>query len=177
MSEWPRNQEFNRILIASAGPESIGTELTACTHSAPASNTWPSANIAYFIPFVVYQPFIAVMMSIYNGVAVSGNVDVGIYDDQGNKIVSKGSTAQAGTSSIQKFDITDTTLRPGAYFMACVLDNTTGTNYRWTGQGVAAAYGVYNMAAAFPLPTSATFSAPNGANGLSMMAVAGRTAI
>lgn len=178
MSEWQRYQEYNRVVISPASPESIGAELSAL--SAAVSGTWPTANTAIFVPFVVYTPIIAVKMGIANGAAVSGNVDVGIYDDQQNRLVSMGSTAQSGVSAIQSFDITDTTLQPGVYFMAMNMDNTTGTNTRW-GTGVAGAsggFGVYNQAVgAVTLPATAAFASPTGNGIIPALFVTTRTVV
>ncbi len=178
MAEWPRNQDYNRITISPASPESIGAELVA-QGSAPQSAVWSTANTALFVPFCVYQPFIAKTMGVYNGTVVAGNVDVGIYDDQGNRIVSKGSTVQAGTSALQTFDITDTTLQPGSYFMALNLDNATATVFRWTSTlaGTAAGFGVYSQAVgAITLPATATFSVGLGGF-IPVVCVSGRTVI
>ncbi len=82
---------------------------------------------------VIYQPVVVpfevtvFQMGIGNGATVSGNVDVGIMDQFGTRLVSIGAaTAQAGISQIQTFDITNTTLVPGTYYFAFSQDNATG---------------------------------------------------
>jgi hypothetical protein len=57
-------------------------------------------------------------MLVLNGATASGNMDVGIYDYAGTRLVSSGSTAQSGTSAFQDFDITDTLLGPGIFYLA-----------------------------------------------------------
>ncbi len=75
-------------------------------------------------------------------------------------MVSIGSTAHAGTSGIQSFDITDTTLNPGLYYLACALDNGTGIIDHFTHPALnLRTMGVLKMASAFPLPANATFAA------------------
>lgn len=126
-----------------------------------ASATWPAANEAILIPFRVPYPVIAKQMFCSNGAAVSGNLDIGIYTKDGTLLVSTGETAQSGTSDFQTFDITDTLLNgPDWYYMALVLDNTTGTFIRnsasardWKRFGVASV-----ASDACPLPASATLA-------------------
>lgn len=130
----------------------------------PAVAAWPSANRAMYVPFVVETPFLAQMMFVLNG-TVAGNVDVGIYNDEGKRIVSKGTTAQAGATLLQSFDITDTVLLPGVYYMAMASDSASGQYMRWsinasatTGAQMAASMGVLQQASAFVLPATATFA-------------------
>jgi hypothetical protein len=54
---------------------------------------------------------------------VAGNIDVGIYADDGDAkpgslLVSAGLTAQSGTNSVQFDDCTDTALAAGRYWLA-----------------------------------------------------------
>lgn len=123
------------------------------------SSTWPSDDLAFFYPFVVYSPITIARMFWLNGATSSGNLDVGIYDEYGNLLVSSGSTAQGTVSVIQDVDITDTFLQAGLYYMAMVFDNTTATIYRHApGASVAGGAGALQMASAFPLPSTATFA-------------------
>lgn len=177
MSEWQRYQEYNRIVIGTSSPESC-PEVAGCP--AAVSAVWPTANTAIFVPFVVHTELIAVKIGVCNGATVSGNVDVGIYDDQQNRLVSVGSTAQSGVSATQSFDITDTTLVPGVYFMALNVDNVTGTVIRWTPGvvGIAGGFGVYNQAVgAVTLPATATFASPTTNSTIPNMFVTARTLI
>lgn len=127
---------------------------------AAASAVWPTANKAIFIPFVisgddrpsrVYSKII-----LMNGAAVSGNVDVGVYDANGNKLVSAGSTAQAGTTQPQVFTFASPLqLTPGRYYLGIALDNGVGTTARLaTTLQVLRAMGVRVRTTSFPLPAS-----------------------
>lgn len=143
--------------------ESLGATIAAFADPAPATTAWSQANQALFVPFSIPFTKTAKKMFLFNGSAVSGNVDVGIYNDAGTRLVSAGSTAQAGTSAIQEFDITDTAL-PGSQllYMAVVLDNTTGAvNSRSGGADEGKLRGILTMASAFPLPSTATFASPS----------------
>ena len=128
-----------------------------------ASATWTSANVAIYVPFSISSPRLIRKLFWQNGTAVSGNVDCGIYDSAGTKIVSTGSTAQSGTSAIQSVDITDTMLGPGQYFLALAMDNTTATTIRASINSVRVKmYGIFQQATAFPLPATATFATNTG---------------
>lgn len=178
MAEWPSNQESNRIVISTISSEALGAEI-GCFNVAPTSAQCAAVNTALFVPFVVHRSFVAVKMAVANGAAVAGNIDLGIYDDQQNRIVSVGSTAQAGVSAVQSVDITDTTLLPGVYFMALNSDNATGQFYRWaTGSpGNIGAFGVYSQAVgALTLPDPAVFAKPT-TQSIPHLMVTGRTVV
>ena len=152
---------FNGTGITSTSPLSVGLELAA-TGTTFAGGTY-TANDAFYIPFRVVTPnAVAYKIAVANGAVASGNVDVGIYDGSRNKLVSSGSTAQAGTTTLQVFDITDTALPMGKYWMAVAIDNATGTMFRQSagfGAGFTALIDVRKEASAFPLPATATFAA------------------
>lgn len=156
-------KRINSPVISPFSPESIGALLGGFTRL-DATVAWPTANVAHFIPFSVYNRLTIKMMAILNGATLNGNVDVGIYDAGGALLSSIGSTAQAGISVQQVFDITDVTLGPGLYYKAIAFDNNVGTlltaalpvgDLRWSG--------MVQMASAFPLPNPATFATFAGA--------------
>lgn len=124
-----------------------------------AASAWPSNNRAYYLPFwldstvTVYQIAIEVTTQ-------SGNCDVGIYDEAGNRLVSAGSTA-VGAAGIQLFNITDTVLSPDVYFMAMNC-STTAAAFTATlnTANVLRTYGVQMQdVGATALPDPATFAA------------------
>lgn len=140
----------------------IGGELLLANGmpAASTSGAWPTANTALFMPMLVPRPFIFKQVGLFNGATVSGNVDMGIYDPAGIRLVSSGSVAQAGTNVTQTIDITDTPVNPGLYYLAIALNNGTGTTFRWTAvTNVWRAAGILAMASAFNLPATATYSA------------------
>ena len=92
-----------------------------------ASAAWGTPNLVVYHPFKVSEAAVAKKMSHIVGATASGNADIGIYDSQKNLLVSSGSTAQGSTNTLQEFDITDTLLAPGRYFMALTLSSGTGT--------------------------------------------------
>ncbi len=128
---------------------------------APASAVWASASRAIYIPFRISKPIAVVNLYCFNGAVVNGNIDLGIYDVAGTRIVSTGSTAQAVINSLQAVAITSTVIGPGMFYMAIALDGTVGTIF--TSRAVGAiphriAMGMAQQAAAFPLPATATFA-------------------
>lgn len=160
MGDWPQTQECNPIAISTGSPESIGVELSAYLTTSVLTTAWPTANLALYVPFVVHRPWTVLKMLIENGATVGGNVDVGVYDGQQNRILSSGSTAHAGASGVQTFDVTDTLLVPGAYFMAVTFDNNTSTIRGWaTAVTLNSGCGVLQQASAFALPSPAVFAA------------------
>ena len=176
MSEWPIAQGYNNVVISTSSPDSIGVELDVL-NAKPAVTTWFLANGALYIPFVVSRPFTARVMGVVNGGVTSGNIDVGIYDDQKNRLVSKGSTAQSGISVAQLMDITDTPLNPGVYYMGVACDNTTANFWKFPCTNVAiTALGVLVQATAFPLPATAAWTA-GSSTGIPIALVSAKTAI
>lgn len=124
-----------------------------------AAAAWPAANLAIYVPFVLDRQAVAAQMFWENG-AVAGTTDVGIYDEQGTRLVSLGATTNAGT--VQLGNIADTTLPPGVYYMAGLASTATTQTY-WSGAiGVPMlrAAGVRSQAVgAAALPATATFAA------------------
>ncbi len=113
-------------VISTASPGScVVAQYAMCAGAVfGAGAVWPSANRAYYFPVTV-DDFVTVFQLGINVTVQAGNVDVGIYDEQGNRLVSSGSTT-VGAAGIQLFNITDTNLAPGGYYLAmCCSDATT----------------------------------------------------
>ena len=145
---------------------SLGPLLAAYALAAPASATYPATNRAHYIPFSVTISRTVYQLYVLNGSAVSGNIDVGVYSEAGAKLISSGATAQAGTGVIQLFDVADTALAAGSYYMAVWMNNTTGTLARTTAtlisngiMGIRQETVVTNLPTTWT-PTAATATAP-----------------
>ena len=93
------------------------------------STAWPTANSANFYPFTLTDFQMVYQLLLWIGSTASGNVDIGIYDGQWNLLVSSGSTGMGTIDVVQEFNVTDTPLSPGRYFLAVGCDNTTGTTF------------------------------------------------
>lgn len=159
MSDFPGFGGFSSTIISSRdrkyGPWPTGT----ATNNA----VWTTANIARYYPVLVPEPTIVTKIAVRIGTS-SGNLDLGIYDEQGVRLVSSGSTAMAATSTMQVIDITDTLLTPGVYYLAIAVDNTTASfnninNSTGPLAGACSMMGIRQEASAFPLPATATFAA------------------
>jgi hypothetical protein len=151
-------------VIGPYAPEALGSGIAQAGGTEiinGSSMAWPTADLLLGYPFRAFRPTTITQLWWHKGSAISGNLDVGIYDPTGRRIVSSGSTAQAATVNIlQLLDITDTTLGPGDYYLCGAMNNTTGTVFRasWPGsnsQGYL--IGQVQMSTAFPLPATATF--------------------
>jgi hypothetical protein len=122
---------------------------------------WPTANLAIYCPVLVPEPTIVTKMAVQIGSATSGNLDLGVYDEAGVRLVSTGSTAVGSASTLQVEDVTDTLLTPGTYYLAIACDNTTA---RFLTGGFAAqsatgyAKGLRQETSAMPLPSTATLT-------------------
>jgi hypothetical protein len=161
----------------------IGTQIAAWPLGAGASATWPASNRAIYMPVLVTEDVTVVKLWMMNGAAVSGNVNMALYDSAGAQVPNSeiGSTAQAGTNVIQEYNITDVALSAGQYYIAAVSDNTTGTVFRSTLGTAGAAevfqgWGVAEEASAFDLPATATFAALTDAF-IPLMGISTRTLV
>lgn len=133
MSDWPfESTPVSPILTpwsveaAGAGLAGLGVPLWTLV-----SGTSDTANKAYFYPFRITSWVTVYQVLFWVGATSSGNIDVGVYDAQANRIVSAGSTAMSATvNTVQEINVTDTVLSPGKYFLAWAVDNTTGTVFR-----------------------------------------------
>jgi hypothetical protein len=89
---------------------------------------------------------------------VSGNVDLGIYDAGGERLVSSGSVPMSASAAVI-VDIADTKLGRGRYFIAVAISNTSNVIGNTGSTDVhARLLGMRQMDSAFPLPATATFS-------------------
>lgn len=123
---------------------------------------WATSNLARFTPFRVkrYQPVARLWVQTNTG----ANIDIGIYDEAGNLLVSSGSFAGAGDAYNVR-DVTDISLAPGNYYFATACDNGAGQLGAYdlgtsASAALARAMGLKEMTSAFPLPSTATLGTP-----------------
>lgn len=119
---------------------------------------WPAANMAFYIPFEVYHT-IKLTFAGYRNNTATGNIDLGVYDAHGTRLVSTGSTAIPGSNVLHSVAIS-VTLTPGIYYMAMAYDGT-GNISRYASSSTLQRFittGCYQQASAFPLPATATFA-------------------
>lgn len=146
-------------IVTAVTEDSLGPSAVALGN--PTSRAWGGANTAVFIPFQVQQTCVAYKMWYASGTPIdaAGHLDLGIYDEALNRLVSTGSTAQGAVTAMHTVDIADTTLVPGRYYMAMSCDSVTGQYRQWSGSLRALGqYDIWKMDTAFPLPATATFA-------------------
>lgn len=146
-------------IISSFSHESIGRSMNI-GNGLPVSTAWATANQARYVPFWIAEYITIVKLMAYNGATAAGNTDIGLYDAAGNEVVGIAAAAQAGTTAWQEFNITDTPLVPGLYYIGLLNTTTTGTYYAWQMTQIGRAAGVFSQAVgAGNLPNPATFAA------------------
>lgn len=166
---------ITETVITPASWASVGVPLSVVGVPAPLSATY-TQNQAVYVPFAVTSTRTAYKMFCLNGSTVDGNLDLAIYNSSGTRLVSIGATAQAGTSVTQIFNIADTSLEAGTYYMAISGSSATGTLFRWTSGSVPAEFlNVGREAAAHPLPAAATFAANTATLSVPVFGVAFRS--
>jgi hypothetical protein len=152
-------------IIETFDEQALRRVINACTTTAfSAAAVWPASNRAIYVPFVLSQPMVAKQLFWMNNTPLGSNVDIGIFDVTGARLVSSGSTAQSGTTDLQAVNIADTELNPCVYYLGMSVNNTTGTFFRETTPAlVLQSAGVQQQASAFALPSQATFANPAAA--------------
>jgi hypothetical protein len=148
------------ITITPWSYQSLGTSLASMS-VVSASVNFVTASLAVFVPFGIPEPVTITKLGWGNGNPVAGNLDAGIYDESGTRIVSTGSTAQLTTDVLQVVDVTDTLLARGRYYLALASDTSGATqkvHAAIPAKGVGQSLGLLQMAAAFVLPASATYA-------------------
>jgi len=137
---------------------SSGELLKQVTPSPTLQALWPTANLAIFVPFTLSEMVVIKRIIVLIGARTGGNIDVGLYDANGNRLVSSGSTLLGTASRAQFFDIADIQLNAGRYYMAEAESAETPYLGYTVDIGWPSMLGVREMAAAFPLPATATFT-------------------
>lgn len=161
MSYSPGGQLMD-LVITPMSMWSVGAECATEIAATPVSAAWTTNNRALYTPFYVPTTCKVLKLGILNGATASGNSDVGIYTagtgGPGTLVIARGGGAETGTDVIQEFDVTDTWLQPGQYYVAVALSSTVGTVYR-TQFGTAArarGIGMCMQETAYVLPSTAT---------------------
>lgn len=143
--------------------EMLGYELMAMGQPTMNSTT-TTADSVFHHPLLLSSPFTISQFFWVNGTAVNGTTDIGIYTDDGQRLlVSTGATSNVGTSAIQLVDITDFTLPPNRRLWLTLGTSSATQQYtRMVLTAPAADYaGIKTMASALSggaLPATVTFA-------------------
>jgi hypothetical protein len=151
---------LRKIAIHTGSIESLGIQLSNLLPGNPASFAWTTASNAIFVPFTLNLPVTVTRLFTLNGATVSGNIDMGVYTQDGARMSSFGATTQQANINGPQF-VTPTafTIGAGRYYFGISIPNTAGTLFRTSVTVVRLQeMGVCNMAAAHPLPATATFA-------------------
>jgi hypothetical protein len=148
------------LFIHSCGRYSNIWVRNAISSSAPATATDRSpnnANLSYFCPIWLPHPYMIRRAFCPNGSVVAGNIDIGVYSPGGTRLFSTGSTAQAGTSTMQYINL-DAYLMPGSYYLAIAISSTSAMLSGGLPSNYVMKIGGWLQHSGFPLPASATFA-------------------
>lgn len=137
--------------------QSVSSMQAATNSGAPNAGAWPAANRAIFIPVAIDRYETITQLWTWNG-TVNGNIDIGLYDENFNLLVSTGSVAMSGANTVQAVNITDYSIGPGLYFTALACSSATASFVRSSviSVGYMRAHGLVEQASAIPLPSVAT---------------------
>ncbi len=124
MPDFPETSVLpQKTLVSNWGAQSLAAEAGLAQNLPPATGAvWPAANRALFTAIYIEHQCVAKRLAVVV-TTQAGNLDLGIYDETGARIVAKGTTATAAAGT-QILDITSgvtgtasPTLSPGTYFL------------------------------------------------------------
>jgi hypothetical protein len=120
---------------------------------------WPTANLIIYVPVRLKIAVLARKLFYSSQTVGTGNIDIGVYNRAGSRLVNSGSTAKSTTNALVFVDTTDTRLKPDLYYVALQSSNNTDTFNRTPPAAPYLAYlGVRSEAAGgFGLPATATW--------------------
>jgi hypothetical protein len=132
----------------------------------PVTAAWPAANLAIYVPILVFTNITVQKLFWLNGTVVaSTTVDMALYSEDGQtKLAGTGATTQVTNDVPQAVSITPITLVAGRYWLGLVCGNNTSGFRRYTnGTGISAmqkAIGCQQQAlGSTAMPASVTFAA------------------
>lgn len=127
------------------------------TNNAPASQAWPLANLALYVPIYINEFCTIYEVGTGTGATAGGNFDIGLYQMDGTKLQSTGSTARTA-SAWNTVNWTDLDVQPGWYYAAMSADGTNNYSGVVPAAGICEAMGIVEQGTAFALPSPATIS-------------------
>jgi hypothetical protein len=92
-------------------------------------------NTSWYWPIFVPEPCIITKLWWQNGSGLSGTIDVGVYTEEGKRIISTGATSQTTPATIQSVDIADTALPAGLLYFALGASAGTAAFILWLAAG------------------------------------------
>ena len=162
MSGWPDAHRRHSTTILSYGPMALSP--MCCSHSLSGSTfssiTPGVAGRLMVVPFSLWSPVLLNRWFWCNGATASGNVDVGVYTQDGVLLANAGSTAQAGTTAVQQVAASSPMLLvPDSYYLGISISSATATFQGGTsGFATIQEMGLAAQTASAGPPCPATFS-------------------
>lgn len=129
-----------------------------------AGSNYPSANLAFFIPFTLDSDESIIDKLMYStgspiGASPPANIDIGIYDSAFNRLQADGGSAiSTAGQEVVEVDISNITAGAGDYYIAFVTDGTDPITRLVASQsGIQhnTTFGILEQASAYPLPATA----------------------
>ena len=147
------------ITVYGGGANCLAFPIALNELSATGNATWPANNRAIYIPLSLEDDFVLNAFGHVQGVAATGNYDIGVYDFTGTRLASLGSTGVGATGVTKIVTVTPILLPKGGYFIGYSFSSTTNQVSRMQlGTPLLNAIGVRQEANALPLPNPATFA-------------------
>lgn len=121
-------RDQNVVGTASGLNSTVGAYVNACRIGFITSTAWSAANLVAYYPLVIAAPFTVKLIYWQNGTTPSGNIEVGVYDEAGNRKGTSGSTAAGTTVAVQTVTPTAFLLNgPARYYLAVTCSANTYT--------------------------------------------------
>ena len=153
----------HRPLILESAQDIMRNTFIRHDDSVDSTGAWPAANRALLVKVRNPRPFTPSHAYVFNGNAVAGNLDIGVYGftarTQLELLISTGATAQAGISEMQMIALTAPVQLPaGDLVLALSLANTGGRTSKRNTLAALTYYerliGLAQRESAHPLPAS-----------------------
>lgn len=130
------------------------------------NSPWPTNNLVLYIPFSPPRTEDVVRVGWVNGSTASANIQVGIYDAAGNRLVTSGTVAQSGTAAVQTSTVAAVRISQGLrYYFGVAGETATTVTFQGTGTTIVAGCGqalglMSETPGAFGLPATWTPTVP-----------------
>jgi hypothetical protein len=121
----------------------------------PASNSWPLANLAFYVPIYFNEAATVYQVGTGAGGTAGGNFDIGLYSMAGTLIQSTGTQARTA-NAWNPVNWTDLVIAPGWYYAAMAANGVDTYASVTPAAGLLEAVGVCEEQSAFVLPSTMT---------------------
>jgi hypothetical protein len=133
MGDWPAPSAPGaapaKACISTIGNESGWRSVAIAIQGGGSLSTgWFGANVGIILPMILTDPFLVSQVGWENGATLSGNIEVAWWNSTlSAAYVTTGSVVQAGVSTMQTVDVTDTTIPAGTSYVVFIASSATST--------------------------------------------------